>query len=198
MADEKPEKKPKILVHICCSSCLSYVYQILDRENFDVTGFYYNPQVHGRAEYIRRKNDIENYCNENKIKLITPDYDVQEFFKPIMPYQDKTSIKYISDKKRWKMKRCQLCNSIIMTRAFDEAKARKIDYFTSTMLVSPYKDHDEIWNIGLELDQHKGPQFFYRDFRKGYWNGRNYAKNHKYAIPNYCGCVYSSEEGILE
>lgn len=198
MMESSPEKRKKILVHICCASCLSYVHQILDKENFEIIGFYYNPQVHGRAEYLRRKRDIEKYCEENNLELISPEYNVQEYFQPIMPFQDKSSIKFISDKKRWKMKRCQLCNSIILERTFDEAKNQKIEYFTSTMLVSPYKDHDEIWNIGLSLEQHKGPQFYYQDFRKGYWNGRNYAKNHQMCIPNYCGCVYSSEEGILE
>lgn len=186
------------MVHICCSSCFSYVYQLLKKENFAVTGFFYNPQVHGRAEYLRRKSDVEKFCKENGIKLIAPEYDIQDFFQPIMPYQDKNSIKYITDKKRWKTKRCQLCNLLVLTRTYNEAKALKMDYFVSTMLVSPYKDHDEIWNIGLELERNSGPLFFYQDFRKGYWNGRNYAKNHNMHIPNYCGCVYSSEEGILE
>jgi predicted adenine nucleotide alpha hydrolase (AANH) superfamily ATPase len=198
MENQQSDKRKKILVHICCSACLSYVDQVLNKEGFDVICFYYNPQVHGKAEYLRRKKDIEKYCSENNLPLISPNYDVQDFFQPIMPFQDKTSIKFISDKKRWRLKRCQLCNSIVMTRTFDEAKQRKIEYFTSTMLVSPYKDHDEIWNVGLALEQQKGPQFYYQDFRKGYWNGRNYAKNHHMLIPNYCGCVYSSEEGILE
>lgn len=198
MENQKEEKRKNILVHICCASCLSAVNQLLTKENLKVTGFYYNPQVHGRAEYLRRKKDIEKYCEENKINLIVPGYDVQEFFRAIMPYQDKTSIKYVSDKRRWKTKRCQLCNNIVINKVYSEAKDKNFGYFTSTMLVSPYKDHDEIWNIGLELEQGGGPQFYYRDFRKGYWNGRNYAKNHGYSIPNYCGCSYSSEEGILE
>jgi len=130
--------------------------------------------------------------------LIIPKYDVQEFFAPIMPYMDKTSIKYISDKKRWRRKRCQICISNLLNKTAKEAKKQKTDYFTSTMLVSPYKDHDEIWNKGLEIERINKMNFYYRDFRKGYWTGRNYGRSHKMVIPNYCGCVYSAEEGILE
>lgn len=198
MGDKPDEKTKRILVHICCAPCFSYVYQVLKKEGFEITGFYYNPQVHGRAEFLRREKDIKNFCQKNDINLIAPEYDVQDFFRPIMPYQDKNSIKYISDKKRWKIKRCQLCNSIVVLRLYDMAKEKKIDYFTSTMLVSPYKDHDEVWNISLGLEQPSGPQFYYKDFRKGYWTGRNFAKNHGMHIPSYCGCAYSSEEGILE
>lgn len=193
MADSK-----KILVHVCCAACFSYVYQSLKNQGFSITAFFYNPSVHGRAEYNLRLREVKKFCFENKIKLIVPEYNIQEFISPIMPYQDKNSIKYISDKKRWQTKRCTLCYGIILSRTVEEAKRLKREYFTTTMLTTPYKDHDEIWNIGLELESAKKVIFFYKDFRKGYWNGRNYARGHKMNIPTYCGCYYSSEEGRLE
>lgn len=187
-----------ILVHICCAACFSYVYKVLKDEGFGVVGYFYNPQVHGRAEYNSRLKEVQLFCSENKIELITPEYDVQEFLTPIMPYQDKNSIKYISDKKRWMMKRCTLCFNIILSHTVTEASNYKSEYFSTTMLTTPYKDHDEIWNIGLELEAENKVQFFYKDFRKGYWNGRNFARSHKMVIPTYCGCYYSAEEGRLE
>jgi len=196
MGAEKESKN--ILVHICCAACFSYVYKILAEKKFKIIGFFYNPQVHGRAEYQSRLKEVKKFCQENSIKLIIPDYDVQEFFKPIMPFQDKTSIKYISDKKRWIMKRCTLCYSIILSQTVKQAKKSAASFFTTTMLTTPYKDHDEIWNIGLELEQESKITFFYQDFRKGYWYGRNFARSHKMVNPTYCGCYYSSEEGRLE
>ena len=190
--------KEKILVHICCAACFSYVSRILEEEGFSVVGFFYNPSVHGRAEYNLRLEQIKKFCQSNKIKLIVPKYDIQEFLSPIMPFQDKNSIKYISDKKRWKTKRCTICYSMILSMTAREAKKQKFDYFTTTMLTTPYKDHDEIWNIGLELEAENKITFYYKDFRKGYWNGRNYARGHHFSIPTYCGCYYSSEEGRLE
>ncbi len=190
--------KKKVLVHVCCSACLSYFYKVISEEGYEIVAFFYNPCTHGRTEYNKRLYDVKKFCSENKIKLLVPEYDVQDFFSPLMPYQDKSSIKYISDKQRWKTKRCQFCYDLLMTRAAQEAKNKKIPYFSTTMLVTPYKDHEEIMNIGLELEQEIGIKFIYRDLRKGYWQGRNYARSHRMHIATYCGCSFSLEEGLLE
>lgn len=192
------EKNKKILVHTCCSACLSFVHGVLAREGFEVVVFFYNPSFHGRSEYNKRLMDVERYCAEHEIKIIVPEYDVQEFFAPLMPLQDKSSIKFISDKKRFRTKRCQFCYGLLMARAAQEAQEKKFGYFTTTMLTTPYKDHEEIMNIGMELEQEFRVKFFYRDFRKGYWQGRNYARSHKMHIATYCGCSFSSQEGLLE
>ncbi len=192
------DEDKKILLHVCCSACASYICKVLKDEGYEVIVFFYNPSTHGRTEYNKRLSDVKKFCTENRIRIVVPDYDVQEFFSPLMPYQDKSSIKYISDKQRWKNKRCQFCYDLIMTRTASEAKKKKIPYFSTTMLVTPYKDHEELMNIGLELEQEMGVGFMYRDFRKGYWQGRNYARSHKMHIATYCGCSFSSEEGLLE
>ncbi len=192
------EENKKILLHICCSACASYVIKLLQADGYEVIGYFYNPSTHGRNEYNRRLLDVQKFCKENKIRLIVPSYDVQEFFAPLMPFQDRDSIKYISDKQRWKKKRCQFCYDLILTRTAQEAKKKNISYFSSTILTTPYKDHEEVMNIGIELEQEIGVKFLYRDFRKGYWQGRNYARSHKMHIATYCGCSFSSEEGLLE
>ncbi len=192
------ETNNKILVHICCVACFSYVYKIISQEGYRVTGFFYNPATHGKAEYIKRLLDVKKFCEEQKIKLIVPEYDIQEFMAPLMPYQDKNSIKYISDKKRWRTKRCQFCYDLLLTHTAQMAKKKKISHFTTTMLTTPYKDHEELVNIGMELEQEFKVRFYYKDFRKGYWQGRNYARVHDMHLATYCGCAYSSEEGLLE
>ena len=191
-------KKRKILLHICCAACASYVLSELEKESFIVTGFFYNPEVHGRAEYRRRLADVEKLCRERKVELITPEYDIQEFLAPLMPYQDAHSIKYISDKKRYRRKRCQFCIQNIASRTILQTKELKLKNFSTTMLCSPYRDHDEIWDKSLEFATQKKLNFFYKDFRKGYWNGRNYARSHDIMIPRYCGCADSLDEGRLE
>lgn len=193
-----PAKKKKILVHTCCAACASHVFSELESEGFEIISYFYHPEVHGKAEYDRRLLDVTNLCNEKKIKLIVAEYDIQEYFGPLLPYQDKNSIKYIADTKRYKRKRCQLCISLLVRDMIDETKKLRFKYVTTTMLCSPYKDHDEIWDKGLELATQKNINFFYKDFRKGYWKGRNYARNHGIMIPRYCGCHESYEEGRLE
>lgn len=190
--------KRKILLHICCAPCASYVLSELEKENFVVTGFFYNPEVHGRAEYKRRLDDALQLFTEKGVELIVPEYDMQEFLAPLMPYQDIHSIKYISDKKRYRRKRCQFCVSNIIQRTILQTKELKYKYFSTTMLCSPYRDHDEIWDKSLELATQQKLNFFYKDFRKGYWTGRNYARSHNLMIPRYCGCADSLDEGRLE
>jgi len=192
------KKNKRILVHTCCAPCASHVFFELMKENYQVTAFFYNPEVHGRAEYKRRLIDLDLVCKQLEIKLIVPEYDIQEFFKPLLPLQDKNSIKFITDKDRYRRKRCQICISLILRNTIEEAKKLKINAYTTTMLCSPYKEHNEIWDRGSELGRKEGVEFYYQDFRKGYWKGRNYARSHDIIIPRYCGCSESIEEGRLE
>ncbi len=66
------------------------------------------------------------------------------------------------------------------------------------MLCSPYKDHNLIWDIGVQSAGNISMNFYYKDFRKGYWSGRNFARNHDMVIPAFCGCRDSLDEGRLE
>lgn len=191
-------RRKKILVHVCCAACASYVFSELEKEGFSIIAYFYNPEVHGRAEYTRRLEDVKKLCENKDIELIIPEYDMQEFFSPLMPYQDKNSIKYISDKKRYRRKRCQLCITLLINNMVNKTKSLRLKNFTTTMLCSPYKEHDEIWNLSLEEAVSKKLNFFYKDFRKGYWTGRNFARTHEILIPKYCGCNESMEEGRLE
>jgi predicted adenine nucleotide alpha hydrolase (AANH) superfamily ATPase len=192
------EAKPKILVHLCCAACASYVFAELEKNGFEIIGFFYNPEVHGLSEYKRRLKDIVELCSERNIKLIVPDYNVSDFFSLLLPFQDTSSIKYISDKSRYKRRRCQTCILMLINRLFEEGKKMKADFVTTSMLCSPFRNHEEIWNTAVDIANSKGLQFLYRDFRKGYWNGRNFARTHDYVIPKYCGCTESLEEGLLE
>jgi len=191
-------KKSKILVHICCAACASHVFSELEKKHFEIIAYFYHPEVHGRGEYAIRLQGVKKLCSEKEIELIEAEYDVKDFFQVLFPYQDKNSIKFISDKKRYRRKRCQLCISLLMNNVEDKAKGLKIQNFSTSLLCSPYRDHDEIWDKGLDLAAKYKLDFYYQDFRKGYWSGRNFAKSHDIVIPSYCGCADSLEEGILE
>jgi len=191
-------KKQKIIVHTCCASCASYVFSELEKSNYEIIAYFYNPEVHGKAEYERRLKNVRQLCKKMDITLMVPKYNIQEYFVPLMPFQDKNSIKYITDKKRYRRKRCQLCISILLRQTVNEAIKQKIKKVTTTMLCSPYKNHNEIWDLGEKYASQDKLHFYYKDFRKGYWEGRNFSRANKYDIPTYCGCSESLEEGILE
>ncbi len=192
-------KKPeKILVHVCCAACASHVFSDLKKAGFEIVAFFFNPEVQGKTEYERRLADVEKLCLESEIKLVTPDYNPALFTDPLLPYRETNSIKYITDKNRYRRKRCELCIGLIVETTANQAKKLRIKNFTSSTLCSPYKDHNQIWDQGVQSAENSEIIFFYKDFRKGYWMGRNFARSRGMAIPAYCGCSESLSEGRLE
>jgi epoxyqueuosine reductase len=188
----------KILLHTCCVSCLSIVHKKLTDNNYLPLVFFYNPSIQGKVEYLNRLKDVSEYCRQSNLEIIIPDYNEDDFLKPIKPWQDPKSLKYINDKNRFRRKRCEFCYEIKIQRTAFEAKKRRIKSFSTTLLASPYQDHEFIDYISSQIAKENKLEFVYDDFRKGYWQGRNYSRNHKYMIPSYCGCTFSVTERMLE
>lgn len=188
----------KIFVHSCCTACASHVFSELEKAGFRVVAFFSNPEVEDTLEYNQRRDGLIEYCQKNKIEFVEESHSPDEFPSLTSPFKDSTSIKYISDKERYRRKRCTLCNSMVVQKTIEQAKKRRIKYFTTTLLCSPYKNHDEIVEISNEKALDYGMNFYYQDFRKGYWKGRNYARNNSVHLPSYCGCLESQKERRLE
>lgn len=188
----------KILLHTCCVSCLSYANKRFSEAGFQIVIFYYNPNIHGKVEYINRLKDVQSYTENNKLQIIVPEYDENDYFRPIRPWQDKKSIKYIADKNRFRRKRCEFCYHLRVRATAELAKKNRIKYFSTTLLTSPYQDHEFIDYIASQVAKDFKLEFVYLDLRKGFWQGRNFARSHKHLIPTYCGCTFSLAERMLE
>lgn len=188
----------KILLHTCCVSCLSFVHKKLAEKDLVPVVFYYNPSIQGKIEFLNRLKDVEEYCSGYELEIIVPQYNEEEFLKPIRPWQDTKSMKYINDKNRFRRKRCEFCYELKLFHTAKEAKKRRIRRFSTTLLASPYQDHEFIDYISSQIAKENGLDFVYDDFRKGYWQGRNYSKSHKFMVPSYCGCSFSVSEKMLE
>jgi hypothetical protein len=188
----------KIFVQTCCTACLSYVYSQLKLAGFEVISYYFHPEIGSQEEFDQRLTDLRTFCEENKIKLVVTEFQPHEFEKNIIPFKDRTSLKFINDKERYRRRRCQICNSMILQKTIEQAKKLRIKYFTTTLLCSPYKDHSQIIEISNEKSLDYNLNFYYEDFRKGYWKGRNYGRNHDVYLPTHCGCLESLKERRLE
>ncbi len=171
---------------------------ILQKNGFEPVCFFDHPEIDDATEFSKRLIGLQEFCDENGLKLIAKDEGIEEFVNLIDPYRDPESLKYISDKDRYRRRRCLLCNTLAVQKTVETAKALKIKYFTTTLLCSPYKDFDQIVEIANEKALDYGLTFYYQDFRKGYWMGRNYARNHEIYAPRYCGCLDSVKEKRLE
>ena len=57
------EKVLKLLLHSCCAPCSSYCLELLS-EYFEVTVFYYNPNIYPPEEYTMRVVEQDRFIQE--------------------------------------------------------------------------------------------------------------------------------------
>lgn len=168
-----------ILLHTCCAPCLIYPLELLKLKDFKVTGFFYNPNIHPILEYNERKKAIA--LLDPGIEVIYPDYLPKEFFRAVNLNEETPA-------------RCAICWRQRLAKTAAVAKEKGFKYFSTTLLVSPYQDHELLKKIGNDIAKEVGVEFYYTDFRPGFKKARDEARAKGIYIQKYCGCVYSSAE----
>ncbi len=170
-----------ILVHICCAPCFAYPHKKLLEEGHEVTGFWYNPNVHPFMEYKAREDAVKKYSSLENVEVIYGEYDLFEYLKE--------SIKAMENGER-----CKKCYEYRLKRTAEYAKKEGYDAFTTTLLVSHHQKHNEIKQIGETIsEKHKIP-FYYEDFRQGWDQGKAIASQYSLYRQKYCGCIFSEWE----
>lgn len=156
LSNEKTNK-PSLLLHACCAPCSSYVIEYLS-SIFDITIYYYNPNIHPEEEYNRRLQELQNFLTkfppaiQDKVKLITASYNPEDYF---VATNTKNEIALQSEKERGE--RCRRCYYLRMKKAYEFAKANSFNFFTTTLSISPYKDSKMINEIGYSLEENLMP-----------------------------------------
>lgn len=198
----RTEKKPSLLLHACCAPCSSYVLEYLHRF-FEITIFYYNPNIHPQTEFARRLNELKNFlpkfsadADGENFNLVEAEYFPKEFFDAVQAERDNLQ------NERERGERCFRCYKLRMERAFDFAQKNKFDFFTTTLSISPHKDAQKINEIGAELEKFSQnvaanfhTKYLYADFKKQNGFKRSLELSKKYGLyrQDYCGCIYSKE-----
>lgn len=192
----KLEYKPRLLLHSCCAPCSSYCLLYLI-QYFDVTVFYYNPNITSSSEYLMRVNEqkrlidafnMENFSNnkENGIKFVEGSYNPEVYLERVKGYED---CKEGGD-------RCRICFDLRLGEAAKYAKANSFDYFTTTLTISPLKNADVLNEIGQKKGLEEGIDFLPSDFKKkeGYKRSIELSKEYELYRQNYCGCPFSKRD----
>ena len=181
--------KKKLLLHVCCAPCAVYVFSVLEKE-YDVTGFFYNPNIQPFKEFDFRKKELEKVAKIRNWNIIYLDHRMPEWFQRIKGFE----------KEPEKGKRCSLCFHMRLEEAFKYARDNGFDMVTSTLSISPYKVTRQINEEGNRLAETFGVEFLPENFKKqdGYRKGRAMAKELGINQQNYCGCTYSKVEQILK
>lgn len=168
----------RILIHTCCAPCLIYPSKRLKLKGFEIESFFYNPNIHPQEEYLKRKEQVENYTKQLNVKMHVPSYDIRDFFRKI-------------NNKEEAPLRCNLCWQLRLKKTAQFAKENNFDAFTSTLLISPYQDQEALKDIGEKCAEEAGVKFYYEDFRAGFQESVAESKSEDMYRQKYCGCLYS-------
>lgn len=175
------KKKPKILLHTCCAPCTTYVHPEIKKEGFDVVGYFYNPNIHPFKEFEQRLETLKLYAGHAGLDLVCNDH-----------YELESHLRLTLGKKP--EERCLSCYKLRLFSAAAYAKQKGMDFFTTTLLISPYQNHDAIIEAGMEMSRIHGVPFYYKDFRIGFYTSKKIAKEMNLYMQKYCGCIFSEKE----
>lgn len=171
----------KLLLHACCAPCSVYCIDTLRKENIEPTIYWYNPNIHPYTEYKARRDCLKEYTNAININAVFEDeYGLDKFCEEAIKNLDGRCVNY--------------CYPVRLRKTFEYAKENGYDAVSTTLLYSIYQKHDYIKKLCEDLSQEFGIDFLYRDFRVGFWEGHNKAKDElNLYMQKYCGCIFSEE-----
>jgi predicted adenine nucleotide alpha hydrolase (AANH) superfamily ATPase len=170
----------KLLLHICCAPCLVYPLGTLTQDGHELTGCFYNPNIHPSREYLKRLDTLRDYADQQALTVLWPEaYDMEAFLHRVALGE---------------ADRCDICYEMRLEYTAGLAKKRGFDGFTTTLLYSRYQKHDRIRAVAERLALKYGLSFHYRDFRIGWSEGIRISKEIGMYRQPYCGCIYSEKE----
>lgn len=179
---------PKLFLHSCCAPCSSYTLEYLSNY-FDITVYYFNPNISPKAEFDKRyaeqKRLIEALPSKHPIKLVCGEYDYNDFLKIAKGYEDVPE----------GGERCFRCYRMRLESTAKLAKEQGFDFFCTTLSISPLKNSQKINEIGYEVAEKYGIKWLPSDFKKkeGYKRSIELSREYQLYRQNFCGCVFSKE-----
>lgn len=178
--------RPKLLLHACCAPCSSYVLECL-RDYFDITVYFFNPNIYPEKEYSRRLTELEKFLKDfdrgNNIGFIHEEYSPLEFAACAKGYEDEKE----------GTGRCSRCFDLRLSKTAGKARELSFDYFATTLTVSPHKNAEVINSTGISLSETYGIKYLVSDFKKKNGFKRTIELSAEYGLyrQNYCGCEFS-------
>lgn len=174
--------RPRMLLHTCCAPCSAHVLELL-REVFDLTLYFYDPNIHPREEYDLRRDEMKGYAETFSIPFIEGPYDIERWFDVTRGYEGEIE----------GGERCFLCYEMRMRETARFGRCKGFDYFGTVLSISPHKDAGKINEIGASLSGEYGISYLEADFKKrdGFKRSVALSKEHRLYRQDFCGCVFS-------
>lgn len=181
--------RPKLLLHSCCAPCSSYVLEYLNLY-FDITIFFYNPNMVDENEFEKRYDEQVKINNglstEHNINLVKIPYDGDSYLNKVVGLEECSEGGV----------RCKVCFEMRLREAANYAKFNNFDYFTTTLSISPLKNTQLLNQIGIALEKEFRVKYLQSDFKKknGYKRSVELSKEYELYRQDYCGCIFSRQE----
>lgn len=185
---EADGKKPTLLLHSCCAPCSSYVLEYLS-PYFEIYDFYYNPNISPKREYEERREELRRLITamglEGSVKFLEGEYCPEKFFSMAKGLEQVPE----------GGERCFLCYEMRLREAAAKAKELGLQYFATTLTISPLKNAQKLNEIGERLAEEYEVAHLPSDFKKknGYRRSVELSAEYELYRQNYCGCVFSKK-----
>ena len=192
----RQSRNDRLLLHACCCPCSTHCLEVLSG-HFDITIFFYNPNIDTEEEEKKRFAELIRFTGEapfaKNVKLVEAPYDPESF----------AEIARGREREPERGARCYLCYQLRMRKTAEYALEKGFDCFSTTLSISPYKNAVWLNEIGMDLERElrerneaKIPYFLFSDFKKKNGYKRSIELSHEYGLyrQDYCGCRYSREE----
>ena len=180
---------PKLLLHVCCAPCSSYCLEYLSLY-FDITVYFYNPNISVKEEYDYRLSEEERFISLKEfkypVKMTESEYRPEDFFKAVKGLEAEPE----------GGKRCRECFRLRLEATAKKAAELGFDFFTTTLTLSPLKNAALLNEIGVEMGERYGVEWLCSDFKKkeGYKRSIELSREYSLYRQNYCGCVFSRRD----
>lgn len=180
---------PRLLLHSCCAPCSSYVLEYLNRY-FEITVFYYNPNIYPESEYTKRIWEQQELISQmpfvHPVSFLAGPYDQERF------YEMARGLEHVKEGGE----RCLKCYELRLSEAARMAVKTEADYFTTTLSISPLKNSDRLNEIGMRLGEEYGVLYLPSDFKKknGYKRSIELSREYDLYRQDYCGCEFSMNQ----
>jgi len=170
----------KLLLHVCCAPCSTYTVTKLREQGIDVSGYFYNPNIHPYREFKKRLDTLKEFAAKIDFTVQTEeDYGLTEYLRKVV-FNEK--------------ERCSICYNMRIEKTAEFAAKSGADAFSSTLLYSRYQKHENIVAICEKMAEKYSVAFYYDDFRQGWQEGIDKAIEMDLYRQPYCGCIYSEQE----
>lgn len=186
----------KLLIHTCCAPCFIYIEKELREKGLkvkeeyvpvDVTACFYNPNIHPKVEYERRKKTFIDFCAQVNCKnVVIDEYDLMGYARYV--------VENVGENKKYDT-RCEYCYELRLRKVFEYAKEHQFDMVSTTLTISPYQNHELIQKVGKKLEEEFQISFQYIDEREHFREGQKMAREAGLYMQKYCGCMFSIDSG---